>query len=81
MIGAGLVAHLGGEKRGGEVYAGFLWGNLIERSHLDDLEINWWMRLKWILKNWDGGMSWIDLAQDMDLWRVLVNAVMNLRIP
>jgi len=28
---------------------------------------------------WGGGMDWIDLAQDMDMWRVLVNAVMNLR--
>jgi hypothetical protein len=24
------------------------------------------------------GMDWIDLAQDSDRWRVLVNAVMNL---
>jgi hypothetical protein len=28
-----------------------------------------------------GGMDWIDLAQDMDLWRPLVNMVMNLRVP
>ena len=27
------------------------------------------------------GMHWIDLAQDRDKWRSLVNAVMNVRAP
>jgi hypothetical protein len=27
-----------------------------------------------------GGMDWIGLAQDMDHWRALVNAVMSLQI-
>jgi hypothetical protein len=29
---------------------------------------------------WDG-MDWIDLAQNREQWRALVNTVMNLRVP
>jgi hypothetical protein len=29
---------------------------------------------------WDG-VDWIDVAQDRDQWRALVNTVMNLQVP
>jgi hypothetical protein len=28
-----------------------------------------------------GSMDWIDLAEDRDQWRALVNMVMNLQVP
>ena len=28
-----------------------------------------------------GDLDWIDLAQDRDRWRALLNAVMNIRVP
>ena len=28
-----------------------------------------------------GGMNWIELVQDSDRWRALVNVVMDVRIP
>jgi hypothetical protein len=48
---------------------------------LEDPGVDGRIILKWIFKTWDGGMKWIDLAQDSDRWRVFVNAVMNLRVP
>jgi hypothetical protein len=44
------------------------------RGWVDDIKIE----LREI--EWDD-MNWIDLAQDRDQWRVLVNTVMNLRVP
>jgi len=66
----------------GEAYRGFWWGNLKERDHLGNPDVDGRIILKWIFRKWDvGGMDWIELAQDRDRWRALVNAVMNFRVP
>jgi hypothetical protein len=62
--------HVQGRK---EVYRG-----LREGDHLEDPGVDGRIILKWIFERMDGGIDWIDLAQDGDRWQALVNAVMNL---
>jgi hypothetical protein len=64
----------------GEMYTGFWWGNLMGRGHLADPVVDGKIRLRWIVRKWDGDMDWVDLAQDRDRWWARVNAVMNLRV-
>ena len=63
----------------GDVYTGFWWGNLRETDHMEGTGVDGKKTLRWIFREWDGSMEWIDLAQDRDRWRALVTAVMNLR--
>ena len=61
---------------------GFRWGDMRERHHLEDLSIDGRIILILISnKVVREGTDWIDLAQDRDRWRTLVNGVMNLRVP
>jgi hypothetical protein len=48
------------------MHIGYWW---VDNVKMDLMEIGW------------DGMDWIDLAQDGDQWRALVNMVMNLRVP
>jgi hypothetical protein len=52
-----------------------------EKDHQEDKDIGGWTTLKWILERGWGGIDWIDLAQDRDQCRALVNMVMNFRVP
>jgi hypothetical protein len=60
------------------MHIGYWWEIQNERDHWEDQDISrWTIDLRAI--RWDG-MDWIDLAQNTDQWRALVNTVMNLRI-
>jgi hypothetical protein len=41
----------------------------LDNIRIDLVEVGW------------GDVDWIGLAQDRDRWRVLVNSVLNLRVP
>jgi len=68
--------------RTAQAYRGFWWGNRRERDQLGDPDVDGRIILGWVFRKWDvGSMDWIELAEDRDTWRALVNAVMNLRVP
>jgi len=63
------------------VNRGCWWGNVREIDHLEEPGVDGRIILRWIFGKYDGGMVWIDLAQDRDRWRTLVKAVMKFRVP
>ena len=72
------VARMG-ERRG--VYR-VLVGKPEGKWLLGKLRLRWEDNIKMNLRKVVyGGMDWIELAQDRDRWRALVNAVMNLWVP
>ena len=57
-------------------------GYVREGDDLEDPGVDGKIIVRWILKKWNWrGMYWIDVVQDRDRWQVLVNTVMNLRVP
>ena len=63
------------------MHNGFWWGNLREINHLEDPGIDGRIILRWMFRKWEGGMIWIDLAQDRERWQALVNVVMYRWVP
>jgi len=78
MRWAGHVARMG-EGRG--VYR-VLVGKPERKRPLGKPRHRWEDNIKMDLQKVGCGVTdWIELAQDRDKWRALVNAVMNLRVP
>jgi hypothetical protein len=67
-----------GERRG--AYRVW-WQNQKVTDQLEDPGVDGRIVIRWIFAEWKWGTHWIDLVQDRDRWRALVNAVMNLRVP
>jgi hypothetical protein len=67
-----------GEKRG--AYR-ILVGRPEGRRPLGRHRRRWEYNIKMDLEEVGWGMDWIELAQDMDRWRAVLNTVMNLRFP
>jgi hypothetical protein len=77
MRWAGHVACMG---EGRNVYR-VLMGKPEGKKPLERSRCRWEDGIKMDLREIDwGGVEWIHLTQDRDLWRAVVNAVMNLRV-
>jgi len=50
---------------------------LRERDNLEAPVVGGKMIFRWIFRKGGGAWTWVDVAQDRDWWRALVNAVVN----
>ena len=70
-----------GSYGGGERCAQVLMGKPEGKRPLGRPRHRWVDNIKIDLREVGGGGDWMELAQDRDRWRVLVNTVMNFRVP
>jgi hypothetical protein len=78
MRWAGHVARMGEKRNVYRILVGKPEGRRLLRKQRHKSVDN--IKVDLTVIGWDV-MDWIDLAQDRDQWRALVNAVMNLRVP
>jgi hypothetical protein len=78
MRRSGHVAGMGAKKNAYRLSVGKPEGKIPlgrpRRRHVDNIRMD-------LLVTGLGGVDWIDLTQDRDKRRALVNAVLNLRVP
>jgi hypothetical protein len=65
----------------GEVHTEFWWENVRGKRPLGRRGRRWGDYIKIDLQEVRWGMDWTDLAEVMYRWRVLVNSVVNIRVP
>jgi uncharacterized membrane protein YfbV (UPF0208 family) len=62
-----------------EVHTGFWWETR-GKATTWETQARWYDNIKMDLQEVGWSMDWIELAQDRDRWRAVLNAVMNLRV-
>ena len=63
------------------MFTGICFVNMKDRENLTDLQVNWRMILKWMLTKKDGDLNWIHLAQETKHGKILVNIIIDFRVP
>ena len=76
-FGSGVLFIRGGKRPTCRI----LVGNKKKRENLEDLSLNIRIILKLIFRKWNGAGPNIDVGQNRDWWRCLLNEVTNHRVP
>jgi hypothetical protein len=71
------VAHIGLEERCAQSSSGEIRG----KGSIGRTRRRWEDNIKIGLQEVGGGGDWMELAQDRDRWRALVNTVMKFQVP